>query len=303
MAVNGSGADTWDTRAPVRSSRPRPSRRTAVRRGAAVLGSLAVAGCLGVDRSTHSPDPDSTPALVAHRGCAAEHPENTVAAIEAAAPVVDRIELDVRRCGTGELVAFHDATLDRVTNASGRLDRTSRERLAALDVGDSGEPIPTLSAAFEAAPDDVGLLLDLKERGTAGDLLSLHAGHGHDLLLTSAIPDVLEEIHAIDPAVPTAYGVSESIVARPFRPLVPGFPAPPYAIEDVAGIVARTTDLDCDAVSPRYELCLRTDLVERAHEAGLRVLPWTVATNRAFEALAAAGVDAIVSDVCRGVRG
>jgi glycerophosphoryl diester phosphodiesterase len=55
--------------------------------------------------------------------------------------------------------------------------------------------------------------------------------------------------------------------------------------------------LGCAAVSPRYELCLRTDIVPRAADAGLRVLPWTVASAREYDAVAAAGVDAVVSDV------
>ena len=278
----------------------RTSRRALLRRGGVVLGSVAVAGCLG-SGSSGGPD-DSSPALVAHRGCAAEHPENTVAAVEAVAPVVDRIELDVRRCGTGELVAFHDERLGRVTDASGRVDRTSVERLSEIDVDGSGEPIPTLTEAFEAAPADTALMLDLKEPGLAAGVLTLHAGHGHDLLLTSDRRIVIEEIQAVDSGVPTAYAVRESLPNRLLRPAVPGLPAWLYAPEDVAGVIERTTALGCDAISPRYELCLRTGLVERAHEAGLRVLPWTIASRRAFESLGAVGVDAVISDVCDGLR-
>lgn len=57
-----------------------------------------------------------------------------------------------------------------------------------------------------------------------------------------------------------------------------------YGPEDVAG-----------AIHPRYEPCLQTDLVANAHDAGLRVEPWTVTTNREVGALRAVGVDGIPS--------
>ena len=57
--------------------------------------------------------------LIAHRGFAAVHPENTVRAVRAAARVADAVEVDVRRCATGELVVIHDATVDRVTDGTG----------------------------------------------------------------------------------------------------------------------------------------------------------------------------------------
>ncbi|MDZ5809758.1 glycerophosphodiester phosphodiesterase family protein [Halorubrum sp. AD140] len=295
------------------------TRRAVLRRGAGAVGSLAVVGSgAGVGsgavaprlrsdppatETDSSPGGDAAPPLVAHRGCAADHPENTVAAVEAAAAVVDRIELDVRRCGSGELVAFHDATLGRVTDGSGRVDETPYAELSGLDVDGSGEPIPTIEEAFAATPSDVRLLLDLKEPGLIADLRSAHAGRDHDLLLSSFHPSVLEEARATAPELPTAYAVRESVPNRVLRPLVPGLPAGAYAPEAVEATVDRATELGCQALCPRYELCLQTDLVARARDAGLRVLPWTIASEREYEALRAVGVDAVVSDACRGLRG
>ncbi|TKX53473.1 MULTISPECIES: glycerophosphodiester phosphodiesterase [Halorubrum] len=299
----------------------RPTRRAVLRRteslavgGAAAVGSTALAGCVGRgngEATEGAGDGDAAdPPLVAHRGFAAENPENTVAAVEAATAVVDRIELDVRRCGTGELVAFHDATLGRVTDATGRVARTPRERLADLSVAGSGEPVPTLAAALDAVPADAWVMLDLKERGVAGDALALGADGDYDLAVTADDPAVIEAVRTADPTVSTVYGVRESVPARPLRPLIPGsregvrLPRWAYPPQDVAAMVETATELGCAAVSPRYELCLRTDILSRAADAGLRVLPWTVASAREYEAVAGAGtgVDAVVSDVSRGVR-
>ena len=267
-------------------------------------GSVALAGCAG--RGAEDDGADDPP-LIAHRGFAAEHPENTVAAIEAATAAVDRIEVDVRRCGSGELVAFHDPTLRRVTDATGRVGRTPYDRLAELSVEGSGEPVPTLADALDAVAADAWVMLDLKERDVAADAVEIAANRPHDLAVTTDDPATIEAVSAADPDVATIYGIPESIPARLLRPLIPGGSGRPglpewaYPPQDVAGMVGTATELGCAAVSPRYELCLRTDIVPRAKAADLRVFPWTVDSVREYEAVAAAGVDAVVSDVSRGL--
>jgi glycerophosphoryl diester phosphodiesterase len=56
--------------------------------------------------------------------------------------------------------------------------------------------------------------------------------------------------------------------------------------------------LDCVAIHPRLELCLRTDLVERAHERGLLIEPWTITTTAQADRLRSVGVDGLISDIC-----
>lgn len=294
------------------------SRRRILKRGGTAAGTVAVAGCLrsGVADDSRRPsvsgregredserrDGRDDPLIIGHRGCAAEHPENTVAAVGSAAAVADAVEVDVRRCGTGELVVFHDETLDRLTDASGRVDETDCGTVRGLEIGDTGETIPALGAVFEATPPGVGLVLDLKTDGLIDDVLELANEHGRDPLLSSFLPSVLADARAADPTVSTALIVRESRRNRVFRPVVPGAPGWLYAPENVDRLVRTAVDLGCDALHPRYELCLRTRLVERAHAAGLAVEPWTITTRREYDALSAVGVDAVISDVCSGLR-
>ncbi|MWV65951.1 glycerophosphodiester phosphodiesterase [Halorubrum sp. JWXQ-INN 858] len=274
---------------------PERSRRSLLAQGCATVGTIGLTGCL---RSVQTTDENPEPAVIGHRGCAAENPENTIGAVEAAAAVAGGVEVDVRRCETGGLVVFHDERLDRLTTEGGRVANTSCDAVVALDVDDSGETVPTLAEVFEAVPADTRLVLDLKEPGLTADVLALSAEHDHELLLSSFLPSVLREVRAVESDVSTAYIVRESAGNRPFRPVVPGLPSWVYLPEDVAELIRATVELGCDAIHPRYELCLQTDLVTRAHAAGLRVEAWTITGRDEFAALRAVGVDAVISDVC-----
>lgn len=101
-------------------------------------------------------DPAAHP-LVAHRGAAAEAPENTLAAFQRAAELrVDAFELDVRLTADGHVVVHHDPTLDRTTPLTGPLiARTLADLRAATDV-------PTLGDVLDGFP-TMPILIELKE--------------------------------------------------------------------------------------------------------------------------------------------
>ena len=94
--------------------------------------------------------------VAAHRGGAAERPENTVAAFaHAVASGVHQIELDVRRTRDGALVVMHDEAVDRTTSGTGRVADLRLAELRELDAGSPGERIPTLAEALRVLPHDV----------------------------------------------------------------------------------------------------------------------------------------------------
>ena len=60
---------------------------------------------------------------IGHRGAKGHVAENTVASIKKAIELgADGIEIDVFRCLSGEIVVFHDKTLDKLTNGSGYIE-------------------------------------------------------------------------------------------------------------------------------------------------------------------------------------
>ena len=74
--------------------------------------------------------------LLAHRGASADAPENTLPAFELAVRHgCDGVELDVMRCGSGELVVCHDERLDRLAGLDWEIAHTPYEKLRKADVG------------------------------------------------------------------------------------------------------------------------------------------------------------------------
>src|SRR5215469_17860110 len=93
------------------------------------------------------------PLAFAHRGGAAHAPENSWRAFEHAVGLGYRyLETDLQATADGVLVAFHDRTLDRVTDRQGRISRISHAELSGALIGGT-EPIPALEDLLGAWPD------------------------------------------------------------------------------------------------------------------------------------------------------
>jgi glycerophosphoryl diester phosphodiesterase len=74
------------------------------------------------------------PVMLAHAGGDFDGPHSTLFAFtEAVIAGIDALEMDVRLSSDGVLMVHHDETVDRTTEASGRVDEFTAEELAALD--------------------------------------------------------------------------------------------------------------------------------------------------------------------------
>lgn len=99
--------------------------------------------------------------VIAHRGLATAHPENTLPAFQAALDVgADILETDVHLSRDGEVIISHDPILDRVAGRPGAVRDFSWRELADIDLG-GGVGFCRLGDALEALP-DARFNIDLK---------------------------------------------------------------------------------------------------------------------------------------------
>jgi glycerophosphoryl diester phosphodiesterase len=115
---------------------------------------------------------DGAPLVIAHRGAAAEAPENTIEAFDLAVTLgADALELDVQRAADGALVVIHDSTVDRTTDADGPVTAFSGAELARLGVPALEEVLRryhgleiTVDVKAASATDEVVALIGRLER-------------------------------------------------------------------------------------------------------------------------------------------
>ena len=101
----------------------------------------------------------------AHRGLHKRDksvPENSLAAFERAASYGYGIELDVQLSKDGEVVVFHDDTLNRVCGVDARVDQLTLEELQKLSLCGTEETIPLFSDVLKTVRGRGALIVELK---------------------------------------------------------------------------------------------------------------------------------------------
>jgi glycerophosphoryl diester phosphodiesterase len=117
------------------------------------------------------------PIAFAHRGGAAEAPENTIAAFERAVGLGYRyLETDVQVTADGVLVVFHDDDLRRLCGRPERVDALPWDEVATLRVRGT-EPIPTFDDLLGRWP-EVRFNVDCKTDRAVAPLVDVITGHG-----------------------------------------------------------------------------------------------------------------------------
>jgi glycerophosphoryl diester phosphodiesterase len=258
----------------------------------------------------------------AHQGGAREGPSSTLHAIEAAlAAGADAIELDVHASRDGELVVFHDPTLERMTDGAGRIADHDWAELERLDnafnfvPGEDAQPgreesayplrgrapterrlgIARLSEVLDAFP-GVPLNLDIKQTAPAvpayeGLLARMLGAYGRidDVIVASFDDASTAAFSELAPEVGTAAG--SGLLARAGAALLSGR----LPDEDVRTELRRHVAVQVPASYHGVRVADER-LVSFAHETGLAVHVWTVDDPAEMASLLDAGVDGIMTD-------
>ncbi len=212
---------------------------------------------------------------IGHRGARGHAPENTLAGIERAIEChAHMVEFDVRRTRDGRLVALHDPTVDRTTNGHGLLTTLTLEELKRLDAG-RGQAVPTLDEMLRAASGRIGVMIELKEEGTAEEAYrTVHiTAFSGPVVYASFLHDELLAIRRRDAQAQTLA-------------LLEGVPV---------NRTAFATDAQATHAGITFET-LTPSFLEALKGKGLRVFVYTVNESEKIRLTKALGVDGIISD-------
>jgi len=149
----------------------------------------------------------SEPLAIAHRGGAALAPENSLAAFGLASALGLRyLETDIRVTADGQLVCFHDDTLDRVTSAAGPVRSKALRDLRRLRINGI-EPIPTFDEALDAFPQQC-FTVDLKDQAAIEPLVKSlrRKGVAQRVCIAGAWDGWLGQVRSEVPEVTSALG-------------------------------------------------------------------------------------------------
>ena len=214
---------------------------------------------------------------IGHRGAAGHEPENTLRSIRRALELgANAVEIDVWFVD-GELVVFHDATLERTTNGTGLLSRQTMAQLRALDAG-QGERIPKLREVVETVDRRALINIELKGPRTAvpvaaliGEFVGQHGWSYEHFLVSSFRGSELRTIP--DARIPIGL-----LLARPTH---------------LCWFNARRVRAVAVNVALRYAT---RAFIEEAHRRGLRVCVYTVNDPADIARLREWGADGVFTD-------
>lgn len=141
---------------------------------------------------------------IAHRGLHDKtkgRVENSLAAAEAAIAQNYAIECDVQISKDGEAFVFHDFTLERLTEAQGRVDAITAAELQTIAYRDNPSTLPPLRGFLEMIAGRTPLIIEIKSRfdgdpRLAARTAALVADYSGPVALKSFDPDGLRVARA-----------------------------------------------------------------------------------------------------------
>lgn len=233
----------------------------------------------------------SKPCLViAHRGDTHAALENTMPAFESALQLgVDGLEMDLQLSKDGRVVIFHDDDLERLAGRTGSTSDFTLAELQKIPL-EKGGRIPTLEDLLDLAGNRCLLNLEIKTKPR------WHAvGDGR---LERAVAEALK-----------SFRLDENILISCFHPM------PLWRMRGLAPHLKRGVLFESKHWLHRMALPFTAPfslhpplklasprLIRTAHDAGRRVLVWTVNEENDMEKLWESGVDGIITDEPRRLK-
>ncbi|WP_055434845.1 glycerophosphodiester phosphodiesterase [Lacinutrix algicola] len=222
----------------------------------------------------------SKPLKFGHRGAKGHIAENTTESIIKAIELgVDGIEIDVHKCKSGELIVFHDFTVDRLTDGTGEVSNFTLSELKAFNVLEHFK-IPTLTEILDLIDEKCIINIELKGRNTAFETVAIinkyieYSGWEYsDFIISSFQNKELTDVYNSDKNIPLGVLTKANL--------------------DEAIDFAKT--INAVAIHPNFSLLSKNN-VQKAQEQGYKINTWTVNTPQAVKRMKSYNVNAIIGD-------
>ncbi|MGQ7287740.1 glycerophosphodiester phosphodiesterase family protein [Vreelandella venusta] len=260
--------------------------------------------------------------VIAHRGASGHAPESTMAAYELAHEWgADYLEVDVQLSADGELVVFHDDTVDRTSDGEGSINAYTLEELKALDTGtwfndanaDKADPafagaqILTLEELFERFGHEARYYIETKSPLLNPGLEEalVEALEEHDMiengrvLVQSFEQGSLLKLHELNKHIPLIQLVWYSPSAEDNDRLVEWTgvtPAPADITDDDFQAIKEYAVGIGTNVTYNGEDVIDAEFISQAQENGLSVHVYTINETDEMERLRGWGVNGLFTD-------
>ncbi|MEO8516496.1 MAG: glycerophosphodiester phosphodiesterase family protein [Flavobacterium sp.] len=217
---------------------------------------------------------------IGHRGAKGFIAENTLESFQKALDLgVDAVELDVHLCASGELVVFHDFTIDRMTNGSGEVHKLTLTELKALKISGRFE-MPTLAEVFDLIDRKCWINVELKGHQTAETSVAVIEKYINekgwqydDFVVSSFQKDELERVYTLNPKINLGILTQASVE---------------QALE-------WADQLSAKAIHPHFSL-LTEENCNKAILKGYQIFTWTVNHETDIQRLQHYKINGIISD-------
>ena len=240
--------------------------------------------------------------VMAHRGASGIAPENSfMAFIKAIEHSSDYIEIDIRKCATGELIVMHDSRIDRTTTGKGAIARMALSEIKRYHIKGVkkgyNKTIPTLEEVIELVKGKCKLNIELKSKKNDFEIVEKLSEilkkykFEKEIIVSSYRHKMLRRLVEINPNIETAAlfieKKSPSLLLR--------------RMYYIGSYIRKTKHIKASAMNLPYQF-ITPRLMRSAAKHGLKVNAWTVNSAKAIEKMKLLGVDGIITNFPQRIK-
>lgn len=199
------------------------------------------------------------------------------------------IELDITVSKDGEIVVFHDVTLQRLTGSNKHIRDLSCNEINEFEIGSwfkseyFGLKVAKLKEVFQILDDSTLLNIEIKHEASSflnrkleKKLIALIKEYNMEnrVILSSFNPMIVNRIRKLEPKISTAYLITQNMN--------------PILIYLLSKINAKFIHIDFNYLNKRN--------IKRLQNSGLKVMTYTLNTYHQYDKALKLGVDGIFTD-------